>query len=61
MKGQREREVQILEDARRRVEGLPPVLSTQKVRDKEQEKGQQRVDALFSRAREKGAASAKEG
>lgn len=53
--------MQILEDARRRVEGLPPVLSTQKVRDKEQEKGQQRVDALFSRAREKGAASAKEG
>lgn len=61
VKGQRESEVEILEDARRRVEGLPPVLAAQKVKGKEEEKGQQKVDALFSRAREKGAAGAKEG
>lgn len=55
------REVDILEDARRRVEGLPPVLATQKVKGKEEEKGQQKVDALFSRARKRGAADIKEG
>ena len=53
VKGQREKEVEILEDAKRRVQGLPPVLATQKVRDKERVKGQQTVDALFSKAREK--------
>lgn len=61
VKGQREKEVEILEDAKRRVEGLPPVLATQKVKGKEEEKGQQKVDALFSRARDKGVAAVKEG
>ncbi|KAL2105922.1 hypothetical protein VUR80DRAFT_7538 [Thermomyces stellatus] len=59
VKGQREREVEILGDARRRVEGLPPVLASQKVKSKEQEKGQQRVDALFSQARERSTAATK--
>lgn len=60
VKGQREREVEILEDAKRRVEGLPPVLASQKVKGKEEEKGQQKVDALFSRARKRGAADTRE-
>ena len=53
VKAQREKEVEILEDSKRRVEGLPPVLATQKVKSREREKGQQTVDALFSRARKK--------
>ncbi|PGH04161.1 hypothetical protein GX51_03668 [Blastomyces parvus] len=47
VKGQREREVELLEDAGRRVRGLPPVLAGEKVRVEKREKGQQRLDVLF--------------
>ncbi|OJD21576.1 hypothetical protein ACJ73_07081 [Blastomyces percursus] len=47
VKGQREREVELLEDAGRRVKGLPPVLAGEKVRVEKREKGQQRLDVLF--------------
>ncbi|KAK2797177.1 hypothetical protein FQN50_009276 [Emmonsiellopsis sp. PD_5] len=47
VKAQREREVEILEDAKRRVLGLPPVLGGEKVRVERREKGQRRVDELF--------------
>lgn len=49
VKGQREREVELLEDAKRRVLGLPPVTAGEKVRDVKTEKGQMRLDALFKR------------
>jgi hypothetical protein len=50
VKGQREREVDLLEDAKRRVQGLPPVLPTEKAKaDKKQEKGQQTLDSLFTK------------
>ncbi|KAK9372443.1 uncharacterized protein V1513DRAFT_238457 [Lipomyces chichibuensis] len=45
--GQRKREVELLEDAKRRVEGLPPVLKEQKVQDTTQQKGQRTLDSLF--------------
>lgn len=52
VKGQREREVDLLEDAKRRVQGLPPVLGTEKVKvDQKQEKGQQTLDALFTKGK----------
>ncbi|EEH03753.1 conserved hypothetical protein [Histoplasma capsulatum G186AR] len=47
VKGQREREVELLKDAGRRVRGLPPVLAGEKVRVEKREKGQQRLDMLF--------------
>ncbi|OJD20066.1 hypothetical protein AJ78_00083 [Emergomyces pasteurianus Ep9510] len=47
VKGQREREIELLEDAGRRVRGLPPVLAGEKVRVEKREKGQQRLDVLF--------------
>ncbi|QSS59175.1 hypothetical protein I7I51_08607, partial [Histoplasma capsulatum] len=47
VKGQREREVELLKDAGRRVKGLPPVLAGEKVRVEKSEKGQQRLDVLF--------------
>ncbi|KAI9373033.1 hypothetical protein BJX61DRAFT_409504 [Aspergillus egyptiacus] len=42
---QREREVQLLEDAKARVQGLPPV--SEKVKVEKQEKGQVKLDAMF--------------
>ncbi|KAJ8097644.1 hypothetical protein POJ06DRAFT_36334 [Lipomyces tetrasporus] len=45
--GQRQREIELLEDAKRRVEGLPPVLKEQKVQDVKQQKGQRTLDSLF--------------
>ncbi|OKL57520.1 hypothetical protein UA08_06910 [Talaromyces atroroseus] len=50
VKGQRDREVDLLEDAKRRVQGLPPVLPTEKAKvDQKQEKGQQTLDTLFTK------------
>jgi hypothetical protein len=53
VKAQREREVELLEDAKRRVQGLPPVLASEKVRATKEEKGQQKLDALFAKAKRK--------
>ncbi|KAJ5153497.1 uncharacterized protein N7482_009975 [Penicillium canariense] len=50
VRGQREREVELLEDARNRVQGLPPVLASEKVKVDRLEKGQQKLDTLFSKA-----------
>lgn len=50
VRGQREREIELLEDARRRVQGLPPVLASEKVKVDRREKGQQSLDTLFSKA-----------
>ncbi|RFU78903.1 mannose-6-phosphate isomerase [Trichoderma arundinaceum] len=49
IKGQRKREVELLEDAKRRVEGLPPVLGSEKVRVMAAEKGQQKLEEMFSK------------
>ncbi|KIW80269.1 hypothetical protein Z517_06884 [Fonsecaea pedrosoi CBS 271.37] len=49
VKAQREREIELLEDAKRRVQGLPPVLAGERVKvEKGTERGQQKLDALFS-------------
>ncbi|KIW29932.1 uncharacterized protein PV07_05717 [Cladophialophora immunda] len=51
VKAQREREIELLEDAKRRVQGLPPVLAGEKVKvEKGAERGQQKLDSLFSRS-----------
>lgn len=50
VKGQREREIELLEDAKRRVQGLPPVPPREKVKVEKQEKGQQKLDSLFTKA-----------
>ncbi|OAL38622.1 hypothetical protein AYO20_02272 [Fonsecaea nubica] len=51
VKAQREREIELLEDAKRRVQGLPPVLAGERVKvGKGTERGQQKLDALFSRS-----------
>lgn len=47
MKGQREREIYLLEDAKRRIEGLPPVLSGEKVKVDKKEKGQATLGSFF--------------
>ncbi|KAK5073051.1 hypothetical protein LTR64_000540 [Lithohypha guttulata] len=47
VKAQREHEIELLEDAKRRVQGLPPVLSGEKVKAASREKGQQKLDSLF--------------
>ncbi|EED12818.1 conserved hypothetical protein [Talaromyces stipitatus ATCC 10500] len=50
VKAQRERETDILEDAKRRVQGLPPVLAAEKAKvGARQEKGQQTLDTLFGK------------
>ncbi|KAJ5818042.1 hypothetical protein N7474_003633 [Penicillium riverlandense] len=54
VRGQREREIELLEDAQRRVQGRPPVLAAEKVKVERKEKGQQRLDALFVRAGDEG-------
>lgn len=53
VKGQREREIELLEDAQRRVKGLPPVLASEKVKIEQREKGQQSLDTLFGQAKRK--------
>ena len=50
VKGQRKRELELLEDAQRRVQGLPPVVASEKVKSDQREKGQQSIDALFGQA-----------
>jgi hypothetical protein len=50
VKGQREREIELLQDAQRRVHGLPPVLAGEKVKVAKEEKGQQKLDSLFAKA-----------
>lgn len=45
IKKQREREVELLEDAKLRVQGLPPV--SEKVKVEKQEKGQRKLDTMF--------------
>ncbi|KAL4803830.1 hypothetical protein BDV18DRAFT_39816 [Aspergillus unguis] len=42
---QREREIELLEDAKMRVQGLPPV--SEKAKVEKQEKGQKKLDAMF--------------
>ncbi|KAJ5917898.1 hypothetical protein N7454_010273 [Penicillium verhagenii] len=49
VQGQRERELELLDDAQRRVRGKPPVLASEKVRSSLVEHGQQRLDDLFSK------------
>lgn len=51
VKGQREREIELLEDAQRRIKGLPPVLASEKVKVGQREKGQQSLDSLFGQAK----------
>ncbi|SPQ20841.1 8ae02627-6b4c-42d4-9f96-68d528427e71 [Thermothielavioides terrestris] len=55
VKAQREREVELLEDAKLRVQGLPPVAAGEKVRTTKDEKGQLKLDALFAKAKKGGA------
>lgn len=50
VKRQREREMELLEDAQRRVQGLPSVVASEKVKTDQREKGQQSIDALFGQA-----------
>ncbi|KAE8378614.1 hypothetical protein BDV26DRAFT_186083 [Aspergillus bertholletiae] len=50
VKKQRDREVELLEDAKQRVHGLPPVLSSEKVKVEKHEKGQQKLDSMFTKA-----------
>jgi hypothetical protein len=52
VRAQREREVEILEDASRRVRGLPSVLADEKIKVETREKGQQKLDTLFGKQRE---------
>ena len=47
VKKQRDREIELLEDAKQRVQGRPPVLASERVRVAAPEKGQQKLDALF--------------
>ncbi|EPS27118.1 hypothetical protein PDE_02059 [Penicillium oxalicum 114-2] len=47
VRGQRDRELELLEDAKRRVQGLPPVLTTEKVKMDRRERGQQSLDHLL--------------
>ncbi|CAI7632325.1 unnamed protein product, partial [Penicillium palitans] len=39
VKGQRQREIELLQDVQRRVQGLPPVLASEKVKPGHREKG----------------------
>lgn len=49
VKGQRERELELLQDAESRIQGLPPVLARERVRVEKNEKGQQKLDTLFQK------------
>lgn len=50
VKGQRDREVELLDDAKRRVLNLPPVLGSEKVKVKKEETGQRKLDDLFAKS-----------
>ncbi|KAL1963318.1 hypothetical protein VTN77DRAFT_8439 [Rasamsonia byssochlamydoides] len=54
VKAQREREIELLEDAKRRVQGLPPVLAEEKVKVDKPEKGQQKLDSMFAKVAAEG-------
>ncbi|PYH49576.1 uncharacterized protein BP01DRAFT_330779 [Aspergillus saccharolyticus JOP 1030-1] len=54
---QREREVELLEDAIHRVQGLPPVLASEKVKVEKHEKGQTKLDNMFGKVGTKRKAS----
>lgn len=55
VKKQREREIELLDDAKRRIEGLPPVLGVEKVKvTKTPERGQKSLDSMFGSASAKG-------
>ncbi|PLB44198.1 hypothetical protein P170DRAFT_281608 [Aspergillus steynii IBT 23096] len=47
VKKQREREIELLDDAKQRVQGLPPVLASERVKTEKHEKGQQKLDSMF--------------
>lgn len=47
VKGQRDREMFLLDDAKRRIEGLPPVLTNEKIKVDKKEKGQATLGAFF--------------
>ncbi|KAL2819755.1 hypothetical protein BJX63DRAFT_360932 [Aspergillus granulosus] len=47
VKKQRERELELLDNAKMHVQGLPPV--SEKVKVEKQEKGQKKLDAMFAR------------
>ncbi|KAJ5116152.1 hypothetical protein N7456_000500 [Penicillium angulare] len=52
VQGQRERKLELLDDAKRRVRGLPPVLASERVKGEERlEQGQQRLDTLFGKVK----------
>jgi len=53
VKGQRERELFLLDDAKKRVEGLPPVHKTEKVKETKREKGQKTIESLFGGSKKK--------
>jgi hypothetical protein len=53
VQGQREREVELLDDAKRRVQGLPPVTAGEKVKVERHEKGQQKLEDFLCRDSEK--------
>ncbi|WAO95591.1 Hypothetical protein NCS54_01322300 [Fusarium falciforme] len=61
VKGQREREIELLEDAKRRVQGLPPVLASEKVKVDNHEKGQQKLEDFFAKPRGNKGADVAEG
>ncbi|KAI5303538.1 hypothetical protein KEM55_000495, partial [Ascosphaera atra] len=52
VKKQREREVELLDDAKRRIQGLPPVMAGEKVKSTGLEKGQRKLDTLFGKPKE---------
>ncbi|KAE8148623.1 hypothetical protein BDV25DRAFT_141581 [Aspergillus avenaceus] len=49
VKGQRKREVELLNDANERVQGLAPVLASEKVKVDRCKKGRQELDNVFSK------------
>lgn len=50
VKKQRDREVELLDDAKQRVQGLPPVLASEKVKVEKREKGQKSLESMFGKA-----------
>ncbi|KAA8652837.1 hypothetical protein EYZ11_003306 [Aspergillus tanneri] len=61
VKKQREREVELLEDAKQRVQGLPPVLASERVKVEKHEKGQQKLDSMFRQSAKPGSKKRKIG
>lgn len=42
--------MELLDDAKQRVQGLPPVLASEKVKVEKREKGQQSLESMFGKA-----------